>query len=148
MGCSKSDGTYTAQCLCWTLRARWRDWYCAFSPQQATISALLTHIRRRVILWTCIRLKDAVQQEAIEAIAHGGFESNGPLQVLGKQIQNIRFPPGRRLGASCAKMKLSSRDSNTVIKGKMINVILFLVRTKFIWTFLEKLFQPVRFSLV
>ncbi len=61
----------------------------AFSPQQATISALLTHVRRGDIVNVYSLRRGAA--EAIEAIAHGDENTS---KVVGKQIGDIKLPPG------------------------------------------------------
>jgi trk system potassium uptake protein TrkA len=107
----------------------------AFSPQQATISALLTHIRRGDIVNVYSLRRGAA--EAIEAIAHGDESTS---KVVGKQIQNIKLPPGTTIGAIVRKDEVIIAHSDTAIEAND-HVILFLVDKKFIWD-LEKLFQP------
>jgi trk system potassium uptake protein TrkA len=107
----------------------------AFSPQQATISALLTHVRRGDIVNVHSLRRGAA--EAIEAIAHGDESTS---KVVGKQIQNIKLPPGTTIGAIVRKEEVIIAHSDTVIQAND-HVILFLVDKKFIWD-VEKLFQP------
>ncbi|MFQ3251557.1 MAG: trk system potassium uptake protein TrkA [Glaciecola sp.] len=107
----------------------------AFSPQQATISALLTHVRRGDIVNVYSLRRGAA--EAIEAIAHGDESTS---KVVGKQIQEIRLPPGTTIGAIVREDEVIIAHSDTVIKAND-HVILFLVDKKFIWD-VEKLFQP------
>jgi trk system potassium uptake protein TrkA len=107
----------------------------AFSPQQATISALLTHVRRGDIVNVHSLRRGAA--EAIEAIAHGDESTS---KVVGKQIQNIKLPPGTTIGAIVRKEEVIIAHSDTVIHAND-HVILFLVDKKFIWD-VEKLFQP------
>jgi trk system potassium uptake protein TrkA len=107
----------------------------AFSPQQATISALLTHVRRGDIVNVHSLRRGAA--EAIEAIAHGDESTS---KVVGKQIQNIKLPPGTTIGAIVRKDEVIIAHSDTVIQAND-HVILFLVDKKFIWD-VEKLFQP------
>lgn len=107
----------------------------AFSPQQATISALLTHVRRGDIVNVYSLRRGAA--EAIEAIAHGDESTS---KVVGKQIQNIKLPPGTTIGAIVREDEVIIAHSDTVIKAND-HVILFLVDKKFIWD-VEKLFQP------
>lgn len=107
----------------------------AFSPQQATISALLTHVRRGDIVNVHSLRRGAA--EAIEAIAHGDESTS---KVIGKQIQNIKLPPGTTIGAIVRKDEVIIAHSDTVIRAND-HVILFLVDKKFIWD-VEKLFQP------
>ena len=107
----------------------------AFSPQQATISALLTHVRRGDIVNVYSLRRGAA--EAIEAIAHGDASTS---KVVGKQIQNIKLPPGTTIGAIVREDEVIIAHSDTIIKAND-HVILFLVDKKFIWD-VEKLFQP------
>jgi trk system potassium uptake protein TrkA len=107
----------------------------AFSPQQATISALLTHIRRGDIVNVHSLRRGAA--EAIEAIAHGDEKTS---KVVGKQIKDIKLPPGTTIGAVVRADEVLIAHSNTVIVAND-HVILFLVDKKFIGD-VEKLFQP------
>lgn len=107
----------------------------AFSPQQATISALLTHVRRGDIVNVHSLRRGAA--EAIEAIAHGDESTS---KVVGKQIQDIKLPPGTTIGAIVRKDEVIIAHSDTIIHAND-HVILFLVDKKFIWD-VEKLFQP------
>jgi trk system potassium uptake protein TrkA len=107
----------------------------AFSPQQATISALLTHIRRGDIVNVHSLRRGAA--EAIEAIAHGDEQTS---KVVGKQIKDIKLPPGTSIGAVVRADQVLIAHSDTVILAND-HVILFLVDKKFIGD-VEKLFQP------
>jgi len=107
----------------------------AFSPQQATISALLTHIRRGDIVNVHSLRRGAA--EAIEAIAHGDEQTS---KVVGKQIKDIKLPPGTTIGAVVRADEVVIAHSDTVIQAND-HVILFLVDKKFIGD-VEKLFQP------
>lgn len=107
----------------------------AFSPQQATISALLTHIRRGDIVNVHSLRRGAA--EAIEAIAHGDSQTS---KVIGKQIKDIKLPPGTTIGAVVREDAVIIAHSDTVIQSND-HVILFLVDKKFIGD-VERLFQP------
>ncbi|MFC3122010.1 Trk system potassium transporter TrkA [Agaribacter flavus] len=107
----------------------------AFSPQQATISALLTHVRRGDIVNVHSLRRGAA--EAIEAIAHGDENTS---KVVGKQIDDIKLPPGTTIGAVVRNDEVIIAHSDTIIKAND-HVILFLVDKKFIRD-VEKLFQP------
>jgi trk system potassium uptake protein TrkA len=107
----------------------------AFSPQQATISALLTHIRRGDIVNVHSLRRGAA--EAIEAIAHGDQQTS---KVVGKQIRDIKLPPGTTIGAIVRADEVVIAHSDTIILAND-HVILFLVDKKFIGD-VEKLFQP------
>ena len=107
----------------------------AFSPQQATISALLTHIRRGDIVNVHSLRRGAA--EAIEAIAHGDEKTS---KVVGRQIKDIKLPPGTSIGAVVRADEVVIAHSDTIIEAND-HVILFLVDKKFIGD-VEKLFQP------
>ncbi|GAC12701.1 Trk system potassium transporter TrkA [Aliiglaciecola lipolytica] len=110
----------------------------AFSPQQATISALLTHIRRGDIVNVYSLRRGAA--EAIEAIAHGDENTS---KVIGKKISDIKLPPGTTIGAVVRADEVIIAHSTTQIEAND-HVILFLVDKKFI-SDVEKLFQPSAF---
>ncbi|MCV2886564.1 Trk system potassium transporter TrkA [Aestuariibacter sp. AA17] len=110
----------------------------AFSPQQATISALLTHIRRGDIVNVYSLRRGAA--EAIEAIAHGDESTS---KVVGREIREIKLPPGTTIGAVVREDEVIIAHSDTRIEAND-HVILFLVDKKFIGD-VEKLFQPSAF---
>ncbi|MBT0586657.1 Trk system potassium transporter TrkA [Alteromonas oceanisediminis] len=110
----------------------------AVSPQQATISALLTHVRRGDIVNVYSLRRGAA--EAIEAIAHGDANTS---KVVGREIKDIKLPPGTTIGAVVRDDAVIIAHSNTVIEAND-HVILFLVDKKFIGD-VEKLFQPSAF---
>lgn len=110
----------------------------AFSPQQATISALLTHIRRGDIVNVYSLRRGAA--EAIEAIAHGDKITS---KVVGRTIGEIRLPPGTTIGAVVRKEEVLIAHHDTVIEADD-HVIMFLVDKKYI-NDVEKLFQPSAF---
>lgn len=119
----------------------------AISPQQATISSLLTHVRRGDIVNVYSLRRGAA--EAIEAIAHGDKNTS---KVVGKKIQDIKLPPGTTIGAiirtetnvnGIEDERVIIAHSDTVIETND-HVILFLVDKKYIRE-VEKLFQPSAF---
>ena len=110
----------------------------AFSPQQATISALLTHVRRGDIVNVYSLRRGAA--EAIEAIAHGDENTS---KVVGRQISDIKLPPGTTIGAVVRDEQVIIAHSDTKIEAND-HVILFLVDKKYI-SDVEKLFQPSAF---
>ncbi|QOC22287.1 Trk system potassium transporter TrkA [Wenzhouxiangella sp. AB-CW3] len=65
----------------------------AVSPQQVTIGALLTHIRRGHMVRVHSLRHGAA--EAIEAVAHG---RPGQSKVVGKRIEEIELPPDTSIG--------------------------------------------------
>lgn len=110
----------------------------AFSPQQATISALLTHVRRGDIVNVYSLRRGAA--EAIEAIAHGDENTS---KVVGKKIRDIKLPLGATIGAIVRQEEVIIAHSHTKIEADD-HVILFLVDKKYI-SDVEKLFQPSAF---
>ncbi|CAM3702496.1 Trk system potassium transporter TrkA [Rheinheimera salexigens] len=106
----------------------------AVSPQQATISALLTHIRRGDIVNVYSLRRGAA--EAIEAIAHGDSSSS---KVIGKAIGKLKLPPGTTIGAIVRGEEVLIAKNSTVIETND-HVILFMVDKKHI-SEVEKLFQ-------
>ncbi|MCU4675874.1 Trk system potassium transporter TrkA [Catenovulum sp. 2E275] len=107
----------------------------AISPQQATISALLTYVRKGDIVNVYSLRRGAA--EAIEAIAHGDKETS---KVVGRAIKDIKLPPGTTIGAIVRKDEVIIAHNNTVIESND-HVILFLVEKKYV-SDVEKLFQP------
>ena len=110
----------------------------AFSPQQATISALLTHVRKGDIVNVYSLRRGAA--EAIEAIAHGDEKTS---KVVGKAIGEIKLPPGTTIGAVVRDDSVIIAHSDTIIQADD-HVIMFLVDKKYIPD-VEKLFQPTAF---
>jgi trk system potassium uptake protein TrkA len=106
----------------------------AISPQQATISALLTHVRRGSID-NVYSLRGGAA-EAIEIVAKGDEKSS---KVVGRAIKNIKLPPGTTIGAIVRGTEVLIAHSNTLIHEED-HVILFLVNKRYIVD-VEKLFQ-------
>ncbi len=106
----------------------------AVSPQQATISALLTHIRRGDIVNVYSLRRGAA--EAIEAVAHGDKSTS---KVVGQAIGQIKLPPGATIGAIVRGEEVLIAHDSLVIETDD-HVILFLVDKKYI-TEVERLFQ-------
>ncbi|GMM85592.1 Trk system potassium transporter TrkA [Pseudoalteromonas sp. MTN2-4] len=106
----------------------------AISPQQATISALLTHVRRGDIVNVYSLRKGAA--EAIEAVAHGDENTS---KVVGRAISDIKLPVGTTIGAIVRNDEvLIAHDDTVIISGD--HVIMFLIDKKQIGV-VEKLFQ-------
>ncbi len=112
----------------------------AISPQQATISALLTHVRKADIVNVSSLRRGAA--EAIEAIAHGDANTS---RVVGRAIGDIKLPPGTTIGAVVRKDEVLIGHDKTVIESED-HVVMFLVDKKYIPD-VEKLFQPSPFFL-
>ncbi|MGK2889959.1 MAG: Trk system potassium transporter TrkA [Candidatus Malihini olakiniferum] len=112
----------------------------AISPQQATISALLGHVRKADIV-SVSSLRRGVA-EAIEAIAHG---DEGTSKVVSRMIEDIKLPPGTLIGAIVrGDDVIIANDNMKIEQGD--HVIIFLTDKKFVPE-VERLFQPSPFFL-
>ncbi len=106
----------------------------AVSPQQATTSSLLSHVRRADVARVHSLRRGAA--EAMEAIAHGDSKNS---KVVGRKIADIDLPNGVTIGAIV-------RDSEVLIAhGEVIvepddHVILFVVDKQQVRA-VERLFQ-------
>lgn len=112
----------------------------AISPQQATISALLSHVRKADIVGVS-SLRRGIA-EAIEAIAHGDETTS---RVVGRQINDIKLPPGTLIGAVVRGDEVMIANNNLRIE-QGDHVIMFLTDKKFVPD-VERLFQPSPFFL-
>nr|VFJ44754.1 MAG: trk system potassium uptake protein TrkA [Candidatus Kentron sp. DK] len=106
----------------------------AISPQQATIGALLTHVRRGDVVVVHSLRRGAA--EAIEAIAHG---TQGTSSVVGRAVENIPLPPDTTIGAIVRDGEVIIAHHDTVISAED-HVILFLVDKRHVPE-VERLFQ-------
>jgi len=85
----------------------------AVSPQHATISALLTHVRRGNIN-NVYSLRGGAA-EALEIVAKGDEKSS---KVVGKSIQQIKLPPGTTIGAIVRNDEVLIAHSHTKIEAE------------------------------
>lgn len=106
----------------------------AVSPQQSTISALLSHVRRGDVARVHSLRRGAA--EAIEAIAHGDSNSS---KVVGRRIDEIPMPKGTTIGALVRGEQVLMGHRDIVIEPED-HVILFIVDRKNL-TEVERLFQ-------
>nr|VFJ61310.1 MAG: trk system potassium uptake protein TrkA [Candidatus Kentron sp. DK] len=106
----------------------------AISPQQATIGALLTHVRRGDVVVVHSLRRGAA--EAIEAIAHG---TQGTSSVVGRAVESIPLPPDTTIGAIVRDGEVLIAHHDTVIFAED-HVILFLVDKRHVPE-VERLFQ-------
>ncbi|MEK8098493.1 Trk system potassium transporter TrkA [Morganella morganii] len=112
----------------------------AISPQQATISALLGHVRKADIV-SVSSLRRGVA-EAIEAIAHGDENTS---KVVGRKIADIKLPPGTIIGAIVRdEQVIIANDEHSIEQGD--HVVLFITDKRHVPE-VEKLFQPSPFFL-
>jgi trk system potassium uptake protein TrkA len=112
----------------------------AISPQQATISALLGHVRKADIV-SVSSLRRGVA-EAIEAIAHGDESTS---KVVGRMVEEIKLPPGTTIGAIVRGDDVIIANGNSRIQ-QGDHVIMFITDKKFVPD-VERLFQPSPFFL-
>jgi trk system potassium uptake protein TrkA len=106
----------------------------ALSPQQSTISALLTHVRRGDVVAVHSLRRGAA--EALEAIAHGDMESS---RVVGRRVDELPLPVGATVGALVRGEEVIMAHHDTVITDGD-HVILFVADKKAVRS-VEKLFQ-------
>lgn len=106
----------------------------ALSPQQVTIGALLTYIRRGDVL--NVHPLRAGAGEAIEAVAHG---SDGKSAVVGRRVDAVALPPGTTIGAIVRGDEVLMAHDDIIIENED-HIILFVINRKHIAA-VEKLFQ-------
>ncbi|MFT6614791.1 MAG: trk system potassium uptake protein TrkA [Halopseudomonas sp.] len=106
----------------------------ALSPQQSTISALLTHVRRGDVVAVHSLRRGAA--EALEAIAHGDMDSS---RVVGRRVDELPLPAGATVGALVRGEEVIMAHHDTVITDGD-HVILFVADKKAVRS-VEKLFQ-------
>ncbi|ABA59462.1 Potassium uptake protein, TrkA [Nitrosococcus oceani ATCC 19707] len=106
----------------------------AVSPQQATISSLLAHIRHGDVVAAHSLRRGAA--EALEAVAHGDPSSS---KVIGRAIEEIKLPPGTTIGAIARNEEVLMAHHDTIIESGD-HVILFLVDKHHVPD-VERLFQ-------
>lgn len=92
----------------------------AVNPQQVTIGALLTHIRKGHMVRVHSLMRGAA--EAIEAVAHG---SPGHSKIVGKRIDEIGLPPNTSIGGIVRGEEVIIAHDNVVIQNDD-HVILFV----------------------
>ncbi|VEI29776.1 NAD-binding component of TrK potassium transporter [Haemophilus parainfluenzae] len=110
----------------------------AVSPQQATISALLGHVRKGDIK-NVASLRHGTA-EAIELVVHGDLTTSN---VVGRQIGDIKLPVGAMIAAILRKNEvIIARRQVTIEEGD--SVIVYINDKKSV-SEIEKLFQPSAF---
>jgi trk system potassium uptake protein TrkA len=105
----------------------------AISPAQATISPLLSHLRRGDMAVVHSLRRGAA--EALEVIVHGDAASS---PLVGRRIEEIDLPKGVTIGAIVRGQKVLIAHHDTVIEAED-HVILFVVDKRIIPK-LERLF--------
>ena len=111
-----------------------RDIDIAISPQQATTSELLSHVRRADVVRVHSLRRGAA--EALEAIAHGDEKSS---KVVGRAISEIDLPQGTSIGAIVRGDEVLIGHDDVVVESDD-HVILFLADKRQV-SAVEKLFQ-------
>ncbi len=106
----------------------------AVSPQQVTMGALLTHVRRgHMVRVHSLRLGAA---EAIEAVAHGDASTSN---VVGRTIEKIGLPKGTTIGGIVRAENLIIAHHDTTIETDD-HIIMFVLDKDQIPA-IERLFQ-------
>ncbi|MGI9332997.1 MAG: Trk system potassium transporter TrkA [Gammaproteobacteria bacterium] len=106
----------------------------AISPQQATISSLLAHVRRGDVVAVHSLRRGAA--EAIEAVAHGDQRTS---KVVGRQVQGVKLPRGAAIVAIVREDEVIIAHHDTVIEAND-HVIMFLTEKRRVAE-VERLFQ-------
>ncbi len=106
----------------------------AISPQQATTSSLLSHVRRGDTVNVHSLRRGAA--EALEIVAHGDAKSS---KVVGKSIEALTLPPGSTIAALVRQGKVIITHHDTVIESDD-HVIVFMMDKRHTRD-IEKLFQ-------
>lgn len=106
----------------------------AVSPQQATVSALLAHVRRGDVVKVHSLRRGAA--EAVEAVAHGDTHTS---RVVGRRLGEIRLPAGTAIAAIVRGEEVLIAHKDVRIEADD-HVILFIVDKRRIRE-IEKLFQ-------
>ncbi len=106
----------------------------AVSPQQVTIGALLTHVRRGHMVKVHSLRQGAA--EVIEAVAHGDERSS---KVVGRALEDVSLPMGTTVGGIVRGDEVIVAHHDTVIEPED-HIILFVTDKRSIRD-LERLFQ-------
>jgi len=107
----------------------------AVSPQQATISSLLAHVRRGDIVSVHSLRRGAA--EAIEIVARG---DNKTSRVVGRRLEEIDLPAGTTIGAIVRNNEEVLIAHDDIVVESDDHIILFLSNKKYIHD-VEQLFQ-------
>ena len=106
----------------------------AISPQQATTSSVLSHVRKADVARVHSLRRGAA--EAMEAIAHGDASSSN---VVGRKIQELKLPNGVTIGAVVRGEEVLIAHDDVIIATDD-HVILFMVDKSKVAA-VERLFQ-------
>ena len=92
----------------------------AISPQLATTSMILAHVRRGDVTQVHSLRRGAA--EAMEAVVHGGDKNS---KLIGKRLDNLPLPPGTTIGAIVRGDEVLIAHDDVVVESED-HVILFL----------------------
>ena len=106
----------------------------AISPQQITLGALLTHIRRGDIV--AVHALRRGSAEAIEIIVHGDSKTS---RIVGRRLAEINLPPGTTICALVRREEVLMAGENLLIQADD-HVIVFVTDKRYVPA-VEKLFQ-------
>lgn len=112
----------------------------AISPQEATISSFLKYLGNTNVISTCA-IRNGMA-EVLEAVVKGDETTS---QIIGREICNIKLPPGAIIGAIIRNSKIISDHQYNPIQ-KNDHFIIFLTEKKYIKD-IERLFEPNPFFL-
>ncbi|KAE9533928.1 potassium transporter peripheral membrane component [Ursidibacter arcticus] len=112
----------------------------ALSPQQATISALSSHVRKSDIVKVASFKQGLV--EGIEVIAHGDYSTS---KVVGRTVGEVKLPQGAIIGAIVRNGFVIIAHKSTMIEED--DRVILLINDKKQVNDIEKLFQISTFFL-
>ncbi|AFA41105.1 NAD-binding component of TrK potassium transporter [Wigglesworthia glossinidia endosymbiont of Glossina morsitans morsitans (Yale colony)] len=112
----------------------------AISPQEATISAFLKYLGNTNVINNFV-IRNGVA-EVLEAVVKGDETTS---QIIGREICDIKLPPGTIIGAIIRNSKIVSEQKYNPIQ-KNDHFIIFLTEKRFIKD-IERLFEPNPFFL-
>ncbi|MGQ0286689.1 Trk system potassium transporter TrkA [Pasteurellaceae bacterium 22721_9_1] len=107
----------------------------AISPQQATISALLSHVRKGDIT-NVASLRHGIA-EALEIVLHGDPTNSN---VIGRKVSELKLPNTALIGAILRDNEVLIAKKDVVLQEED-HVIIYLADKKYVPE-IEKLFQP------
>ncbi|MBJ6608763.1 MAG: Trk system potassium transporter TrkA [Candidatus Thiothrix moscowensis] len=106
----------------------------AISPQQVTIGALLTHVRRGdMVAVHALRRGSA---EALEVIVHGDYKTS---RVVGRRLDELGLPPGTTICALVRGEEVLMAMDDIIINADD-HIIIFVTDKRYVPA-VEKLFQ-------
>ncbi|KAE9538439.1 Trk system potassium transporter TrkA [Ursidibacter maritimus] len=112
----------------------------ALSPQQATISALSSHVRKSDIVKVASFKQGLV--EGIEVIAHGDYSTS---KVVGRTVGELKLPQGAIIGAIVRNGLVIIAHKSTMIEEN--DRVILLINDKKQVNDIERLFQISSFFL-